>query len=70
MRATSVSCDATPNLARARVVSQEIDVQAKDEFLLLACDGLWDVLDSQDAIDIISESFKNGSSAQVRSDVV
>ena len=47
------------------LTSQEIEFQSKDEFFILACDGLWDVLDSQDAIDIVSESFEKGLSAQV-----
>lgn len=43
---------------------KDIEFQSKDEFFILACDGLWDVLVPQDAVDIISESFEKGESAQ------
>ncbi|TKY88642.1 hypothetical protein EX895_002273 [Sporisorium graminicola] len=36
------------------------DVDAKDEFLVLACDGIWDCLTSQQVVDIVRRSVANG----------
>lgn len=34
--------------------------EAEDEFLVLACDGIWDCLSSQDVVDIVRRSVANG----------
>ncbi|CDH52660.1 pp2c-domain-containing protein [Lichtheimia corymbifera JMRC:FSU:9682] len=33
----------------------ETDLTPQDDFLILACDGLWDVCDDQDAVDLIKD---------------
>jgi len=35
--------------------------QAADEFLVIACDGVWDVMGSQDVVDFIRERLPQGS---------
>ncbi|EST09282.1 Protein phosphatase 2C (PP2C)-like domain protein [Kalmanozyma brasiliensis GHG001] len=35
-------------------------VESEDEFLVLACDGIWDCLSSQDVVDIVRRSVANG----------
>jgi hypothetical protein len=32
--------------------------QEEDEFLLLACDGIWDVMTNEDAVDFIHDQLK------------
>ncbi|SNX83903.1 related to PTC3 - ser/thr protein phosphatase PP2C [Melanopsichium pennsylvanicum] len=41
------------------VLEQEI-LEGEDEFLVLACDGIWDCLSSQDVVDIVRRSVANG----------
>lgn len=36
---------------------------AQDEFILIACDGIWDVLTNYEAVQIVAELFKDGESS-------
>merc|ERR1712059_95765 len=44
----------------------EVTLCPKDEFILLACDGLFDVMDNQTAVDFVLRSLhRNGGNARV-----
>ncbi|GMM36666.1 type 2C protein phosphatase [Saccharomycopsis crataegensis] len=43
------------NLIIGRPYTTAIEINEHDEFLILACDGLWDVLSDQEAVDLIRE---------------
>ncbi|GER44066.1 protein phosphatase 2C family protein [Striga asiatica] len=36
-----------------------LELTEDDEFLILACDGIWDCMSSQDAVDFVKEQLKN-----------
>ena len=40
-------------------------LEDEDEFLVLATDGLWDVMDSQDVVSLARTSLRKGQTAQV-----
>lgn len=45
---------ATPEITTTRL-------QSDDEFLILACDGVWDVMTNQEAVNIVAQSLAQGS---------
>lgn len=52
------------DLVIAEPVVEEFEIKKEDEFLLLACDGLWDVITSEDAVEAVSKWLREGLSAQ------
>jgi serine/threonine protein phosphatase PrpC len=44
------------------------ELSQNDEFLILASDGLWDVVTPFDAVKIIQKSFQEGHSPEVASE--
>ena len=41
---------------------QTITLSPKDEFLIIACDGIWNVMENQEVIDFIRKALSKGSS--------
>jgi len=43
---------------------REYEITSEDEFAILACDGLWDVISHQDAVDFVHVNIKNTKDPQ------
>lgn len=39
---------------------REIELTAEDKFILLACDGIWDILTNEEAVKFIDERLSQG----------
>ncbi|KAK9863223.1 hypothetical protein WJX84_003873, partial [Apatococcus fuscideae] len=39
---------------------RSLELEAGDEFLLLACDGIWDVMTNQEAVDFVGQRLRSG----------
>ena len=42
-----------------------VEITSEDKFLILACDGLWDVIDDQDACELIKDITEPNEAAKV-----
>ena len=60
--AESISFTGDPVVATPDVT--EIALKAEDEFIILASDGLWDVMTSKDAVDFARKDLQKGRSLQ------
>ena len=40
------------------------DLKEEDEFVVIACDGIWNSLESQEVVDFIKSGFSNGKNCQ------
>ncbi|CUM62564.1 uncharacterized protein PRCAT00000116001 [Priceomyces carsonii] len=52
------------DLVVGRPFTTSTEITPKDEFMILACDGLWDVVPDQKACQYVSELFKTNSDPQ------
>lgn len=61
---------------KAQIITAEPDIEQTtlehgDEFLVLACDGIWDVMTNQQVVDFVRQGLQNGKSCKdVASDIL
>ena len=54
----------------SRYKLKKIDLTSDDEFLVLASDGLWDVLSIEDAVQLLVDWFKAGKTSVEAADAL
>jgi protein phosphatase PTC1 len=59
---------AMKNVVISRPHVMQVSLERGDSFLIAACDGLWDVLSDQQAVDLIAEMHKAGKPLQEMAD--
>ena len=63
-RAESVPPEAQAVTAFPDIIDVEREPE-QDEFIIIACDGIWDAMSSQDAVDCVRDLLTNGRPPQV-----
>lgn len=60
----------TANLVLADPEIEAIDLVPEDDFVILACDGLWDVMDNQSVVDWVGQKLAVGESCEATAEML
>ncbi len=60
----------TANLVLADPEVEAIELTPEDDFIILACDGLWDVMDNQSAVDWVGQKLAIGETCEATAEML
>jgi protein phosphatase 1G len=67
---TNTELDPAAQIITAEPDIETIDLIEEDDFMVLACDGIWDVLDNQEVVDFIHERLDEKKPDEIASELL